>query len=105
MGVTGYLLYSTPEAWHAWPKVDTSHSELNPELRRGVPAELERASLVSAKKETVWPGAQAREGRKQDDASWMDAAREVGSKKLYKVATNLYQLEILKGECGMSHLW
>lgn len=51
-----------------------------------------------SKKEMVWPGAQAREGRKQVDASWTEAVRELGSKKLHKVATKLYQLEILKGE-------
>lgn len=50
----------------------------------------------------MWPGGQAREGRKQDDTSWTEAARELGSKKLQKVATKLYQLEILKGD--VSHL-
>lgn len=81
----------------AWPRADTHDSELNLELRRRVPGELEETSLVLDKREMVWPGAQAGEGRKQDDISWTEAVSELGS-NLHNVATNLYHLEILKGE-------
>lgn len=83
----------------AWPGADTRHSELNLELRRRVPGnQRKRPWSFLDKREMVWPGAQAREGRKQDDTSWTDAGRELGSKRLHKVATGLYQRELLKGE-------
>ena len=33
---------------------------------------LERTFLVLAKKEMMWPGAWARDGRKGDDAGWVE---------------------------------
>lgn len=76
----------------ARPSADTRHSELTGIKKEGS-REPEEASLVLDKREMVWPGAQAREGRKQDDTSWTDAVRGLGSKRLHQVATDWYQLE------------
>lgn len=52
-----------------WPGADTSHRELKPELRRGVQGTRGNLLVLAKKRTGVWPGAQAREGRKQDGAA------------------------------------